>query len=49
MPMNYTLQVRVAGTDNVVLTVPNVPLEADKYYTVYAIGLAGEDPELQAL
>lgn len=49
MPMEYTLQVRAAGTEDVVLTVPDVPLEADKYYTVYAIGLAGENPELQAL
>jgi len=49
MPMNYTLQVRVAGTANVVLTVPNVNLDADKYYTVYAIGLVGGKPELQAL
>ena len=48
-PMNYTLQVRVAGTSNVVLTVPNVNLEADKYYTVYAIGLVGQQPELEAL
>lgn len=49
MPMNYTLQVRVAGTPDVVLTVPNVTLAADKYYTVYAIGLVGEAPELEAL
>ncbi len=49
MPMNYTLQVRVAGTDNVVLTVPNLNLDADKYYSVYAIGLVGTKPELQAL
>jgi hypothetical protein len=48
-PMNYTLQVRVAGTDNVVLTVPNINLDEGKYYTVYAIGLAGEEPELEAL
>lgn len=49
MPMDYTLQVRVAGTDDIVLTVPNVTLKEDEYYTVYAIGLVGEDPELQAL
>lgn len=49
VPMNYTLQVRVAGSSNVVLTVPNVNLTADKYYTVYAIGLVGETPELDAL
>ncbi|WMJ89196.1 DUF4397 domain-containing protein [Anaerocolumna sp. MB42-C2] len=49
IPMNYTLQVRAAGTSNVVLTVPDVNLTADKYYTVYAIGLLGEKPELDAL
>lgn len=48
-PMNYTLQVKVSGTDDVALTVPNVNLEEDKYYTVYAIGLVGGKPELQAL
>lgn len=48
-PMNYTLQVRVAGTSNVVLTVPDVNLMADKYYTVYAIGFVGAKPELEAL
>ncbi len=48
-PMSYTLQVRVAGTSNVVLTVPNVNLVANKYYTIYAIGLVGEKPELEAL
>lgn len=48
-PMNYTLQVRVAGSSDVVLTVPNVNLSADKYYTVYAIGFVGEEPELEAL
>lgn len=48
-PSTYTLQVRLAGTDTVVLTVPNINLQANKFYTVYAIGLAGETPELQAL
>ena len=48
-PMDYTLQVRVAGTDNVVLTVPNINLDEDEFYTVYAIGLAGDSPELEAL
>ena len=48
-PSTYTLQVRLAGTDTVVLTVPNVKLEGNKFYTVYAIGLVGETPALQAL
>lgn len=48
-PMNYTLQVRLAGTPTVVLTVPNVNLRPGMSYTIYAIGLVGEDPELSAL
>lgn len=48
-PQNYTLQVRLAGTETVVLTVPGVNLEPSEFNTVYAIGLAGETPELEAL
>lgn len=40
-PMNYTLQVRLAATSTVVLNVPDVNLEQDMFYTVYAIGLVG--------
>lgn len=47
--MVYTLQVKVAGTDNVVLTVPGVDVKNDKYYTIYAIGLVGQQPALKAL
>jgi hypothetical protein len=48
-PSTYTLQVRVANTPNVVLTVPDVALEENKYYTIYALGLVGDTPPLQAL
>lgn len=48
-PSDYTLQVRLAGTPTVVLTVPDVTLEPNKYYTAYALGLVGESPELEAL
>jgi len=48
-PMNYTLQVRLAGTPTVVLTVPNVNLKQNMFQTVYAIGLAGGEPGLNAL
>lgn len=48
-PMNYTLQVRAAGTSTVVLTIPNVNLSSDEYYTAYAIGLINDDPQLEAL
>lgn len=48
-PMTYTLQVRPTGTSTVVLTVPNVNLKPGMVYTIYAIGLAGKEPELSAL
>lgn len=46
---NYTLQVRLADTPTVVLTVPNINLYPNQFYTVYAIGLVGKSPELEAL
>ncbi len=49
LPMEYTLQVRVAGTSMVVLAVPDIEPVAGKYYTIYAIGLVGDEPELEAL
>lgn len=49
LPMIYTLEIRVAGTSMVVLTIPDVGVDAGKYYTAYAIGLVGDDPELEAL
>lgn len=37
----YTFDVRVAGTNTSVLTVPGVALQAGKIYTVFARGIAG--------
>ena len=48
-PMNYTLQIRVAGTPNVVMTIPNIGLKANTFYSGYAIGLAGGEPALEAV
>ncbi len=45
----YTFRVNPARTDNVVLTVPDVKLNPNTFYTVYAVGLVGETPELEAL
>lgn len=47
--MVYTLQVRVAETYAVVLTVPRVDVRDNNFYSIYAIGLVGEQPELEAL
>lgn len=48
-PRNYTLQARVAGANNVVLTVPNQKFAAGKVYTAYSVGLVGGNPPLQLL
>ncbi|MEA4833475.1 MAG: DUF4397 domain-containing protein [Oscillospiraceae bacterium] len=48
-PGNYTLLVKPTGTDQVALTVPNVNLLPGKIYTVYAVGLLGETPPLDAI
>lgn len=43
-PLNastYNLQVRVAGTQTVVLNLPNIVLDNGKIYTVFAKGLVG--------
>jgi hypothetical protein len=37
----YNLEVRLAGTNTVVLSLPNVMLSAGKIYTVFAKGFAG--------
>ncbi len=49
LPMDYTLEVRGAENNAVVLTVPNVEPERGKYYTIYAVGLLAEQPELMTL
>ena len=48
-PDTYTLQVRPAGSDQVVLTVPGVMLMPGMIYTVSAVGLVGETPPLEAI
>ncbi|MBU3113403.1 DUF4397 domain-containing protein [Clostridium lacusfryxellense] len=45
----YTFKVSPTGTNNVVLTVPNIELSSDNYYTIYAIGLVGKTPALEAI
>lgn len=48
-PGRHNLEARAAGTNNVVLNVPNIVLRPQRNYTLYAIGLAGEKPGLQLL
>jgi hypothetical protein len=48
-PMAVNLEVRAAGTKNAVLKVPNVTLKPNQTYTIFAVGLLGGTPELEAL
>jgi len=45
----YDLEVRVAGTETVALEVPGVALAGSTVYTIFAMGLAGGDPALEAV
>jgi hypothetical protein len=45
----YDLEVRLAGTDTVVLPVPGVTLNDGTVYTVFAMGLAAGTPPLEAI
>lgn len=48
-PGRFTIQARLAGTDQVVLIVPNIRLLPNRFYTFYAVGLVGDTPPLQVL
>lgn len=45
----YTLQLRIPGSDQVVLNVPNALFKAGKYYTIYVVGLVSGNPPLKML
>ena len=45
----YDLEVRLAGTDTVVLPLPGVKLDAGTVYTAWAMGLAAGEPALTAV
>ncbi|MFZ1710801.1 MAG: DUF4397 domain-containing protein [Anaerolineae bacterium] len=45
----YDLEVRLAGTETVALSVPGVKLDDGSVYTVFAMGLAGGEPALVAV
>jgi hypothetical protein len=45
----YDLEVKLAGTSTVVLTIPDVDLQSGTVYTAFAEGLAAGTPPLQAV
>lgn len=48
-PTTADIEVRISGMNEVVLTVPNVRLEASKTYTFVAVGLAQGLPKIEAI
>lgn len=48
-PGTYTFQLLLSGTNEVLLTVPNATLSADRFYTTYLVGLGGATPPLELL
>lgn len=48
-PGNYTLLVKPTGSTQAVLTIPNLRFRPGTMYSVYAIGLVGGQPPLEAI
>ncbi|UOY93333.1 DUF4397 domain-containing protein [Ectobacillus sp. JY-23] len=48
-PATLDLEVRAAGTNNVVLNLPQTELKANTLYTVLAVGFAQGEPKLDAI
>lgn len=48
-PGVYTLQVRPTVSEDVVLTIPNVEFSPGVHYSIYAVGLVGDEPPLEAI
>lgn len=48
-PGSYTFQVKPTGTDQTVLTISDVNLKPGTIYSVYAVGLVGKQPPLEAI
>lgn len=46
---HYTIRAKQAGTNKVLLIVPNIHLLPNKIYTIYAIGLLNGKPPIQVL
>lgn len=48
-PMTVTLEAKVAGTKNTVLTIPDVKLEPNNAYSIVAVGTVKGEPPLEVL
>lgn len=48
-PGVYNIEARTVNTNERILYVPNIRLIPNRYYTIYAVGLSGRRPPLQAV
>ncbi|MEJ8553288.1 DUF4397 domain-containing protein [Tepidibacter sp. Z1-5] len=48
-PENYTIEVKVAETEQTALIVPNINLRPNRFYSIYAVGFLDDKPPLQVL
>ena len=48
-PMTVTLEAKVAGTKNTVVTIPDVKLEPNNAYTIVAVGTAKGEPPIEVI
>jgi hypothetical protein len=49
MPMTVDLEIREAGTKNIILPMPKAQFRPNETYTIVLIGLSKEEPALQAM
>jgi hypothetical protein len=49
LPGRHSMDVRVAGTNDIALSNPNIKLLPNRLYTIYLVGLSGTTPPLQML
>ena len=48
-PGKHSLDIRVAGTEDIALSNPSIRLLPNRFYSIYAVGLSGTTPPLQML
>lgn len=48
-PRNYTFEITYPNSTTNILYIPNIRLRGDRFYTIYAIGLVGDQPTPQVL